>query len=143
MALIRQSITDLHEVCLFAVRPDGGRPADRLLEVRVDRRFLLGVHPLQRNGAPAVHALHIPFTSSREKLCSDNRYHWRIKQLKLMATAITTDGLPLPHLFSYPPIPFPSMPFPRIGLLSYLSFSSTPPLPFSPLFPDHQSIIDH
>ena len=63
MADICQPITSLHEVVLFAVSPHCRGAADRLLEVGVDRGFLLGVQPLQRNGARAVHPLHIPYTS--------------------------------------------------------------------------------
>jgi len=57
MTVISQTITGVLEVPLFTVRPHRGRAADRFLEVRVDRRFLFGVEPLQRNGASAVHSL--------------------------------------------------------------------------------------
>ena len=57
MADVCQMIAVLHEFLLFAVSSHRRSTADRLLEVRVNRRLLLGVEPFQWNGACTVDTL--------------------------------------------------------------------------------------
>ena len=65
MADVSETITSFHKVLLSAVSPHGSRSADGLFEVRVHGRLLLGIHPLQRNGAGAVYSLYIANIASR------------------------------------------------------------------------------